>query len=191
MIRWLFRLVTLVSTLLFVASLTFWVRSYWRRDYFQHIKIDHPDQTFTRDLCTATTGRGGLSLRHTQNYWTAAGASDLEPGLATAHGWIYAANPDPAYVGEWFTTVLGSPTQSPAPQSYYYKYGFAYATTSATEGQMFNKSTFIIFPLGVPTLLFGIIPFFKSIDIMLVRRRLARLRAVNYNNSNQQPRMAA
>src|SRR5215210_795347 len=57
-------------TLLCLACLTLWVRSYWVSEVFADQKTTQAGLTFTRNDCTLASGEGGVYFNHGKTTWT-------------------------------------------------------------------------------------------------------------------------
>lgn len=179
MFRWLRRIVTFFSFILFVASASLCVRSYLLVDFLQHQGVQHSSSSLVMDQRILVAGRGGVCLGLKHSVWTLPYRDLTEAQIQTLHnGWQHnLSDPDAfgamGYAGGYFHST-GMPM----------KFGFGRAKIETANNGVAVKARLVVFPIGVAMAVFGILPMATFVRYLKARRRFQRLAALNYNGMN-------
>ncbi|HEV8378412.1 MAG TPA: hypothetical protein VGP99_06145 [Tepidisphaeraceae bacterium] len=168
MFRWSLRIFTLFSFFLFAESLALWVRSYVLVDFVHHEHLTRSGRTVAWDSRMATSHRGGINLATKHSVWTLPHPELSEQQIASIHnGWHH----------EQILEINSNTLTMKQPS----KFGFGREKIVTKSNGMTTGGWIIVFPWAAPALLFAILPFIGVVRFMQARRRIRRLKALNWN----------
>ena len=171
MFRWARRMLTFLSFALFAGCAFMFVRSYRAVDFISHQRIDRSGSTLIWDQRILVSGRGGAFLALKHSVWTLPHPDLTEDQIQTLHrGWQHEVLASGGYAGDYFQT-----TKQAA------HFGFGRAKLETAENGINEISRLIVFPWGAAIFLFAVLPFIGLIRFIKARRRIRRLRALNWN----------
>jgi len=167
MFRWARRIFLLLSFLLLAESLAMGIRSYMLADFVHHQNVQRSGRMldWRHRMVTSWHGKIGLMTKH--SIWTLPHPDLSEREIASIQqGWSHDRLPGSSSD----TFGMNRPP----------KFGFGAQKLINSNGVMV-EGRIIVFPWAVPALIFGIMPFFSVLAFMKARRRLKRLKALNWN----------
>jgi hypothetical protein len=168
MLRWTRRFLTLLCFLLLGQSLALWVRSYMLADYIHHQRAARSAQTLTWDHRTLTNSRGliGVSIKH--SVWTLPHPQLNEQEIA--------------HIREGFThDRLPQAVSDTFGMKQPPRFGFGHERLNTQTPALVATGRILVFPWAIPTLLFAILPCNGVVRFLAARRRIHRLKALNWN----------
>jgi hypothetical protein len=169
MIRLTLRIMTVLSFMVFVPFSWLWLRSYGVSDFGKHEVVRREGSTLTRQSVNIVTGDGGICFNHVGQTGNVPNGDEGGRQIES-DGWDYAKITEGGYAGKYHL-LAGRPS----------KYGFAKVTLNQTKDGISTQSSFVVFPLIVPVLVFAIFPAIGSVKLVIAFRRHRRLKALNYH----------
>jgi hypothetical protein len=168
MLRWTRRLLTLFSFLLLGQSLALWARSYVITDLINHQTVSRSASTLVHNHRMLASDRGQLGFMIKRSTWSLPHPEVQEEQVA--------AFPQ-GFSHESLTGVTASPLgMQKAP-----RFGFGGEKIATTSEGTSAHGRIIVFPWWVPALMFAILPVVGVVRFLAARRRVKRLKALNWN----------
>ena len=168
MLRWTRRIFTLICFLLLAQSLALWVRSYVLADFVNHQTVSRSGSTLEHNHRILTNYRGQVGLVIKRSIWTLPHPDVQEEQIsAIPQGFSH----------DRVTGIIASPFGMKQPT----KFGFGRELINSQTPGLTASGRILVFPWAVPTLLFSILPVMGTVRFMQARRRIKRLKALNWN----------
>ena len=168
MLRWTRRIFTLVSFLLLAQSLALWVRSYVLSDFVNHQTVSRSGSTLVHNHRMVTNYRGQVGLVIKRSIWTLPHPDVQEEQIsAIPQGFSH----------DRVTGVIASPFGMKQPT----RFGFGSEKTATNSNGLTATGRILVFSWAIPALLFAILPVTRIVQFMAARRRIKRLKALNWN----------
>jgi hypothetical protein len=166
--RWTLRIFTLLSFLLLAQSLALWVRSYVLIDFINHQQVNRSGSTLVHNHRQVTNYRGQLALTIKNTTWTLPHPDVQEDQIsAIPQGWNH----------ERLTAKISNQFGMKQPP----RFGFGTEKIATASPGMSAQGRIIVFPWAAPSFLFAILPLIRLVRFLAARRRIHRLRALNWN----------
>lgn len=168
MLRWTRRFFTLLCFLLLGQSLALWVRSYVLADFVNYQTVTRSSATLIHKHRMLSSYRGKLGVMIKRSTWMLPHPDVQEDQIsAIPQGFSH----------DRLTGVIASPFGMKQPT----RFGFGAEKIATISNGSNAEGRIIVFPWAVPTLLFSILPATATVRFMAARRRIKRLKALNWN----------
>ena len=167
MFRWARRIFLLLSFLLFAESIAMWVRSYMLVDFIHHQRVERSGRTLDWRHRMVTSWHGKIGLTNKHSVWTLPHPELSEKEIAGLRSG-FSHDQLPEIISDTFG--MNKPP----------RFGFGHQKLSNSNGVM-TEGRIVVFPWALPALVSGIFPFFGILGFMQARRRIRRLKALNWN----------
>jgi hypothetical protein len=168
MFRWARRIFLLLSFLLLAESIAFWVRSYMLADFIHHQRVERSGKMLDWHHRMVTSWHGKIGLTNKHSVWALPHPELSEKEIAgIQHGWSH--DRLPGIISDTFG--MNRPT----------RFGFGAQKLGDNKNGVRVEGRIIVFPWALPTLIFGIFPCISVGRFLESRRRIRRLKALNWN----------
>jgi hypothetical protein len=184
MFRWSRRIITILSFLLLGQSLALWVRSWVLIDFVHHQNIQRLSSTLVHNHRMLTSHGGKIGLMSKRTTWILPHPNITEEEIATIRqGWSHEriAGLTTLTFGmeeRLHDTISGTFGMKQPP-----KFGFGGERIATTSNGSTAQGRIIVFPWAAPSLLFAILPSIGTVRFLAARRRIRRLKALNWNGA--------
>ncbi len=169
MIRWFFRLLTGIATLLFLACATIWVRGYMVSELWQKQESTRDGLTLIKHTTTLVFARGGVYFSRASDSYTAQSERDANkhaPGFASFN-WKRKQLGDDVSAGTYFDATNLST-----------HLGFGYFEQDYSATRPYNKATAFLIPCATPTFFFLLFPFVGAYRILRAHANLGERKII-------------
>jgi len=166
--RWTLRIFILLSFLLLAQSLALWVRGYVLVDFINHQQVSRYSSTLVHNHRQLTNYRGQLGVMIKRSTWSLPHPEVQEEQIsAIPQGFSH----------ERLTGFVSNTFGMTRPP----RFGFGSEKIATLAPGMSAQGRIIVFPWALPSLLFAILPFMRLVRFLAARRRIRRLKALNWN----------
>jgi hypothetical protein len=182
MFRWSRRIITIFSFLLLGQSIALWARSWVLIDFVHHQNVQRSSSKLVHNHRMLTSHAGKISLMTKRTAWVLPNPQITEAEIATirqgfSHDRVAGLTTLTFGMEERLQdTISGTFGMKQRP-----KFGFGGEKIATTSNGWTADGRIIVFPWAVPTLLFAILPCISIVRFMASRRRIGRLKALNWN----------